>query len=317
MSCDSRRAELCGKLAAASGIPAEMFQQAYVTGKANHKDRTSAGKSLDVLHTRELLHMYRQAGVKLPLHKGQFFPSERSQAGHAAMRRVLQCPICGLFMGLAGCQAPHTQPDTVLPPDRAVAPSVRVGDESDPETALMPVLDTVSVPATPHPDDVQCCDICGSPTHGHRSCLTGRVFWEDLKTVMPYGEVSCTALWTIPQKDRKPDGVGMVLNDHMYCLHPASHTNAAGVTTHDLVVYHGEADDVPVPRMPVPVPLQVDFSESRNTDRYGERTKTYGMILARTDETTVFMAAQQVRIRSNGLPGEVIEVRTHWCVRTD
>ena len=110
MACDTRRGKMCGRLATATGMTADEQEQVYATanGQAARQraagTRTAAEDSLAGLHARQMMDIYREAGIPIPTHAKDGMPAIANQAGHAAMRRTLKCAVCGKFTGLAGCQ---------------------------------------------------------------------------------------------------------------------------------------------------------------------------------------------------------------------
>ena len=110
MACDTRRGKMCAALAGVTGMTAAEQEQVYATanGQAAQQraanTRTAAQDSLAELHARQMMDIYQEAGIAIPTHAKNGMPHRDTHAGHAAMRRTLQCPECGKFTGLAGCQ---------------------------------------------------------------------------------------------------------------------------------------------------------------------------------------------------------------------
>ena len=140
MACDTRRGKMCAALVGVTGMTAAEQEQVYATanGQASWQraanTRTAAQDSLAELHARQMMDIYREAGIAIPTHAKNGIPHRDTHAGHAAMRRTLQCAVCGKFTGLAGCQNCATESVTVSVPQ--IAPDAEITRMEGVQTTL-------------------------------------------------------------------------------------------------------------------------------------------------------------------------------------
>lgn len=120
MSCDTRLALMCIKMAAMTRTDPEIIRQAYDGANAAAaqqeltKTRTDAQRSLAGSRTHSMMALYRAADIKVPTHAPNGIPEIHTHAGHAAMYALLRCAACGKFTGALQCmrcEQTATQPE--------------------------------------------------------------------------------------------------------------------------------------------------------------------------------------------------------------